>query len=269
MINPSVKVIEMKDKEPGQTRTPSGMPIPPAWTHVLVAKSASAPVQAVGIDSKGRKVYVYSPKHRTQSSSKKFKRLTAFAEALPKILNKIETDVKRNKEEALILDLIYKTGFRIGSGVDTKAAKKAYGASTLLGKHVSIHDSNLNFKFTAKKGVETEKTIHDPTLATKLATKIRHNEEPIFKVSGSEVRDYLKGINKKFVIKDFRTYRGTLTAQNMIKSMPLPKTKKEFKKNRKIVATAVASELGNTPTVALGSYIAPEVFRPWMEAIGI
>jgi DNA topoisomerase IB len=42
-----------------------------------------------------------------------------------------------------------------------------------------------------------------------------------------------------------------------------PKSQKEYKKMVKDVATIVSKQLGNTPTVALQSYIHPAVFAEW------
>ena len=45
--------------------------------------------------------------------------------------------------------------------------------------------------------------------------------------------------------------------------MPVPQNEKEFKRYRTEVGRIVASELGNSPTIALNSYVAPEVFCAW------
>jgi hypothetical protein len=45
--------------------------------------------------------------------------------------------------------------------------------------------------------------------------------------------------------------------------MPAPNSQREFKRYRKEVGEAVARELGNTPTIALKSYVSPEVFAAW------
>ncbi len=265
MLTPTVDRATMTLLLPGQHWTPGKVRIPPGWHNVMVATARGAMLQAIGLDSKNRKVYLYSVTQRKRASSSKFKRLSSFTVALPQILQKIETGVKRHKEEALVLDLISKTGFRIGSSVDTKAAKKAYGASTLLGQHVTIDGSKVHFDFIGKKGVRIQKTIDDPIFARKFLSK--SSDQPLFNTSGGEVRSFMRKISRKFVIKDFRTYLGTKTALDMIRTMPLPTTKTAFKKSRKAVATVVAAELGNTPAVSLGSYIAPEVFSQWEEAI--
>jgi DNA topoisomerase IB len=49
--------------------------------------------------------------------------------------------------------------------------------------------------------------------------------------------------------------------------MPVPSNKAALVKARRAVAVAVSEKLGNTPTVALASYIDPSVFAKW-EGVG-
>jgi len=48
--------------------------------------------------------------------------------------------------------------------------------------------------------------------------------------------------------------------------MPAPKDEKTYKKQVLEVAKVISAKLGNTPTVALQSYIAPQVFAQWRAA---
>ena len=65
-----------------------------------------------------------------------------------------------------------------------------------------------------------------------------------------------------------RTYLGTSLAADIIKDMPAPLNEKEYKAAVRSVAAAVSKRLGNTPTVALQSYIAPACFTGWRQSIG-
>jgi DNA topoisomerase IB len=66
-----------------------------------------------------------------------------------------------------------------------------------------------------------------------------------------------------FKVKDFRTHHGTATALEEVAKMPKPANEKEYKKAVMAVAKIVAQKLGNTPTIALQSYISPTVFADW------
>src|SRR5437868_1073197 len=57
--------------------------IPPAWKDVWISPSATAKLQATGIDAAGRKQYLYHPAFRAQQDQAKYDRLIRFAERLP------------------------------------------------------------------------------------------------------------------------------------------------------------------------------------------
>ena len=250
-------------------KTPSGVRVPPNWRNVQISKDDKSPLQATGIDSKGRRVYLYSAEHASNAAAVKFNRLKEFSKALISLTSKINRDFG-STEEAKVLYLIERTGFRIGSTRDTKAAKQAYGASTLSCSHVKITGNSLEFDFTAKKGVHVDKTIVDGKLAEEISNKCKSkNDAPIFNTNDVKVREYLHRISgKPFEVKDFRTYIGTTLAQQLVNNIELPKNEKELSRSKKFVAAEVSKVLGNTPAVALKAYIAPEVFTKWTSQFG-
>jgi DNA topoisomerase-1 len=222
-------------------------------------------IQATGRDTKDRRVYLYSAEHMGEAAAAKFARLKAFDRAYPLLLRKVERDMK-DREEALVLYLIAKTGFRIGGQAETRAETRAYGASTLRCSQVSISGDSLSFDFTGKKGIRVTKVLRDAFLARGIDGRCSPGKDSIiFKTTDRAVRAYLDGIQKEhgFMVKDFRTYLGTLTAFRKMRRMPVPRNGREFRSYRRKVGEAVAGELGNTPTIALNSYVAPEVFCSW------
>ena len=62
--------------------------IPPAWVDVRIAQGENAPLQAVGVDKKGRTQYLYHPKFRQKRDDEKFLRVVHFGEALPALRRK-------------------------------------------------------------------------------------------------------------------------------------------------------------------------------------
>jgi DNA topoisomerase-1 len=89
-------------------------------------------------------------------------------------------------------------------------------------------------------------------------------EGKLFDVTDSSLRDYVRSLDGgKFHPKDFRTALATKTAQQLVGSLPSPRDPKSYKTAVKQVATEVSQRLGNTPTVALQSYINPTVFKEW------
>lgn len=57
--------------------------IPPAWTDVWIAPYENGHVQATGMDSAGRRQYIYHPTWREQKDRIKFDRSLQLAESLP------------------------------------------------------------------------------------------------------------------------------------------------------------------------------------------
>lgn len=248
--------------------------LPPAWTGVQVSADPTSPLQAIGYDEKGRVQYRYSDAHTKSQAAEKFKRVKAFVEKLPKIRGRIAKDLHGpdgpDREAAAVLFLIDKTGFRVGSDRDTGADKKAFGATTLQSSHVKVNGDSVTFSFVGKKGVNIKQTVKDHALASVIAPRAKGGN--LFHVADTQVRDYLHRIAGKFKVKDFRTATAADTAIGAIEHMVAPKTDKEFKMKRAEVGKIVSDKLGNTPTVALASYIPPEVFGSWqanlMKATG-
>src|SRR6184192_2834603 len=57
--------------------------IPPAWKDVWISPRPGAKLQATGVDSAGRRQYLYHSSFRAQQEQAKFDRLIRFAERLP------------------------------------------------------------------------------------------------------------------------------------------------------------------------------------------
>jgi DNA topoisomerase-1 len=170
------------------------------------------------------------------------------------------------RDTAAVTALIAETGFRVGSDEDTGAEKKAYGATTLLSSHVKVDGNELHFDFTGKKGVAQAHTLNSPRLAAYIAGRQAETgaDGRLFQTTDAQVRAYVKAnAGEEFKVKDFRTWVGTATALRVVASIKAPTTPREFSKARLQVGKAVSRQLGNTPSIALSSYIDPTVFAPW------
>jgi len=265
----------MRDAE-GKLRLADGSPlpdhipknIPPAWKEVMVADEPDADLLVTGLDSKGRKQAVYSESHKIRQAALKFAKVNELRQKTTQIAKEIRSEMKGpTKEEATCLLLIQKTGIRPGSEKDTLASTKAYGATTLLGRHVVEEaGGGVRLKFTGKKGVELDIEVKEPGLRTELLRRRKRVGEDgkLFDTTDSRLRSYAKSKNGGgFNPKDFRTAKGTSEAVLKMKTLPKPKSQKEYKKAVREVAKHVSSVLGNTPTIALQSYIDPSVFSKW------
>ena len=71
--------------------------IPPAWENVWISPTAGADLQATGIDSAGRKQYLYSERRRAARQREKFDRLLHFARRLPTLRASAENDLRAGR----------------------------------------------------------------------------------------------------------------------------------------------------------------------------
>lgn len=240
--------------------------IPPAWTNVHINTHPDAALLVKGIDAKGRVQSVYSKSHSMKQAALNFVKVAELRNKKEAIAAELAKDMKNpaKREAAIVLALIHHTGIRPGSNSNTKADKQAYGATTLQARHV--FDNGTRLKFTGKKGVALSIKITDPNLAKILhaRSKSKDRKENLFGVNDNDLREYAKtkdggGFNPK----NFRTAKGTETAIAAMKGVRAPKTQTEYKRKVKEVAIKVSKILGNTPTIALQSYIDPVVFSKW------
>ena len=168
------------------------------------------------------------------------------------------------REVSIVLALINHTGIRPGSSKDTKAAKQAYGATTLKAEHVK--DGGTRLVFTGKKGVALDIKVTVPALIKILAAKAKGKArgESLFETDSSKLLKYTKTKDGGgFTPKNFRTAKGTESAIAIMAGMKAPKSEAEYKKMVLKVGDQVSKLLGNTRTVAIQSYIDPTVWSQW------
>jgi DNA topoisomerase-1 len=158
------------------------------------------------------------------------------------------------------------TGVRPGSEGDTGAEKKAFGATTLVGDHVVVDGDSVRLKFVGKKGVNLDIEVADKATAKMLIERKREagSDGQLFPINEKALLDHVHSFDGGgFKTKDFRTLLGTKTAADEVARAEAPNNQKEYKRAVMSVAKAVSARLGNTPVIALQSYINPAVFAVW------
>lgn len=243
----------------------SKLKIPPAWADVKYSENKDSKVWVQGKDTKGRLQVIYNDKFKSKQAQAKFKRIEELNNKFNKILSENENAISEGKEEAIITKLIMQTGIRPGSEKETGAKVKAYGATTLEGKHIVVNeDGTVNLNFIGKKGVQNNIRVEDKELVKYLKARAKNQDEKIFKADHTSLLNYVHTLDGgSFKTKDFRTLLGTKTAMAIVEKEEAPKTEKEYKKKVIAVAKQVAQKLGNTATVCLQAYINPSVFSQW------
>lgn len=247
--------------------------IPPAWRAAYVNPDPKADYVAVGVDEKGRLVKNQSRAFVERQKADKFERVQELKAKRDKVLAQTAKDCSSSdpetRETASCMRLVQATGIRPGSEKDTGADKRAYGATTLEGRHVVEEAGGVRLRFTGKKGVALDIPVEDKAVAADL---LRRKEAAgpdgkLFDTTDTKLQKYSHTLDGgSFKPKDFRTLKGTVEAASIVAAEPKPKTFADYKRRVMEVARRVAARLGNTPAVALENYIHPSVFAPWKAA---
>ncbi len=145
-----------------------GVSIPPAWTNVsYFGKAGENGIMAKGTDAKGRSQRLEPDGYREKKIAEKQARIEKnLSTKMPEIQDKLKNLAAEGNENAKVLYLITKTGFRIGGEGDGAARVKAYGASTLMGEHVKVEGDKTTFDFIGKEGVRQLHVVDDPVIAS-------------------------------------------------------------------------------------------------------
>ena len=253
--------------------------IPPAWESVRIARGDSSPLQAVGLDKKGRTQYIYHARFRQQREEAKFKHVVEFGEALPELRRRVRADLKREgmdreKILATIVRLMDQGFFRIGN--DKSARSEAtYGLTTVRGSHVEVDGDVVRFDYVGKWRKKQQRAIRDGDVAGIVTVMKKTAGEELFKfASGSRtvdvkdrhVNDYIQAIvGPQFTAKDFRTWAGTLLCSIALAMEGQGSSKAERKRKMRKAIVATAEQLGNTPAVCRASYICPRVLDEYLD----
>lgn len=252
--------------------------IPPAWTEVAINTRAGAALQVVGKDAAGRWQYLYHENHTRRQDTKKFQRIIAFAEALPKMRTAVaahlrQPDLGRERVMASILRILSACFIRPGSQVYA-SENGSYGICTLRPKHVKVKGDVVEFDFPGKSGVRQVRQIKDRQVAKVVKGLLKEPAREVFKyqngngefvdVKRRHITEYIREVmGEKFSAKDFRTWAGTLVCACALARAGTEMVEKKTARKRKVVAAIkeTAEALGNTPAVCRSSYICPEIIN--------
>lgn len=243
--------------------------LPPAWNNVWISSDKKSDIQAVGIDSKGRKQYKYNEKHTIAAEKTKFLRLFDFIHALPKLNRNLHKHnnlhvYNKNSVIATMLELVKELHFRIGKEQYAKE-NKSYGISSLKKSHIKIDGDLIKFNFKGKSNQRLSYSLRDPKIRTHLQMLLRLDGEKLFQyidesnsirhVSDLDINQYIQTyMGKEFSAKDFRTYAANFY---FIKAL-LNETKKHSNNIKKNIINALkvsAKHLSHTRNISKKSYV--------------
>ena len=252
--------------------------IPPAWTDVFINPAANGRVQAVGKDGAGRWQYLYHQNHTRIQELHKFRRITKFAKAIPKMRATVRRDLRqpgltRERVLAAVLRVLSTCYMRPGSEVYA-SEHGSYGIATLRRKHVTVKGDLIEFDFRGKAGVRQQRQLRDRRVARVIRETIKLPGYNVFKylngddkpvvVTRRHINEYIKEVmGSSFSAKDFRTWAGTLVCACALARNGVETAETKTVRNKRIVAAMkeTAEVLGNTPAVCRGSYVCPEIIN--------
>jgi DNA topoisomerase IB len=266
--------------DPAKLERIESLVIPPAWKDVWISPRANAKLQATGVDSAGRRQYLYHPEYRAQQEQAKYDNLIRFAERLPDLRaamsEHIEKDPRdRERVSAVAVRLINLGWFRVGSERYIRESR-TYGITTLNKSHVSVRGSRIVFRFRGKHRAWVRTQIVDSELAAAVKDLLalrggrrlfRYEwEGDLYNLTSKRLNDYI-GIymGEEFTAKDFRTWGGTLLAAMAFAERGVVETEAEQKRAVAAVMRNVAERLGNTPAVTRASYVSPSVVEQYLD----
>lgn len=247
--------------------------VAPDWTNVEVSLDPDAELLVKAVDNKGRVKSVYSDALALRTAAVKFARVDEMIRQGPAIDREIQAarEDPRTREQADCAWIMAAQATRPGSKADTGARVKAYGATTLEGRHV-IQDANdkVRLRFVGKEGVLHDHEVRNPGLAQMLLERKNKAGDggKLFNTNEKVVNAFIGKLDGgHFSSKDFRTRRANLMAARLVQRITnrfgTPKDEKQYKARVKAVAHQVSTVLGNKPQQCIESYINPAIFSTW------
>ncbi|MDE1905430.1 MAG: hypothetical protein KGH75_03140 [Rhodospirillales bacterium] len=213
----------------------------------------------------------YERKHRQGKKTAKVAELGEKMEDMQKAWRKDLKQNKENKMQAAMLEAMYQTQARIGSGRGKTAGETTYGLSTWLNKHVKVGSGgNIIITYPGKKGMINKHVIKPDTPETKELSKyiqeLKHDKrpnDPIWSdykktMNAGDVRKYLRELGFSGGAHKFRTHKGTELFKELLDKKPLRKknpTPKEVDQYHKMLTTEVGKILGHQRTKADGTTV--------------
>jgi len=219
--------------------------IPPGYKDVKIANTSRNYLQAIGIDDKGRRQYIYRPSFIEKRTKSKYCQLKHFGETIEQIRKDIRKNMlqdgsiqNKTKMISLMLYILDTCHFRIGN-IQYYNKHQTHGVSTLHVKHLTFKPRELSIEFVGKKSVINKCTIKDPLTIRLLKELVksakRQKSDFIFNyrdastnnirlIRPDEVNGFLSKYHDDITLKMYRTW-----AANQVFLEEMLKNKKEFR----------------------------------------
>jgi len=261
--------------------------IPPAYTNVKISSKSSSKIQAIGIDTKKRKQYVYHTNHTKKQSKIKFNDLIVFGKKIIRIRKDINNNIYKcfknnnllkNKDcvISIILYLIDNCNFRVGCE-KYKKLYNTYGVTTLNKSHFKFNKKSVYINFVGKKGIINKTKINNSNMCTILKILCHSNKEFLFyytddnentyRITEKHINLFLKKYHKNLTVKMFRTWNSNYILLKELLNYDIPNTEKEAKKNIVLSIKKAAYKLHHSTNVSKKSYVNNDIVELYLHDI--
>ena len=250
-------------------------------------------LQAIALDSQGRKQYFYSADWIYYRNAEKIKRMYKFALRLPRLEQRMMHDIcslptfHKYRVIAFMLRIVQLTNIRIGNK-KYYDRYKSHGLCTLqkhqvrLGRHVAF------INFIGKHHQEHDIVIREESVVNFLKNLLRinsttdenwlfvfqqdNNTNQFFQVSAQMVNDYLHLDPElaEITCKDFRTLNANIVFLKLLRDKPIDTTNdsKLLARNVRQTIEDTSRHLNNSANVCKQSYIMDVVVDMYMNDPG-
>jgi len=259
--------------------------LPPAWQGVWISPDPLGHIQATGVDSRGRTQYRYHERWREQRDAQKFEHMLRFAGALPMLRVATVHDLHRrgldrDRVAASAVRLIDLGLFRLG-GERYAELDHHYGAATLQKRHVTVKRDGAVFDYVAKEGRRRAITVTDRAVLStlRMLTTSDNGLDALFgwqdaggwhQLHSYDVSAYIaEHAGGHFTAKEFRTWNATVLMALQLANIGPPASARGTRRAISASVRVVAEWLGDTPTVARGSYIDPRLISRYKSDGGL
>ncbi len=276
-VNKTGKKVTKEEKNRIQT-----LAIPPAWSQVAISSDPLSYIQAIGVDARERKQYIYHPELVKHNQKQKFDQMVDFGKALPTLRRVVRAHLKdrsltRDRILATVVWLLENTFIRVGNKI-YETENQSYGLTTMRHKHVDIKGNTITFSFRGKSGVFHELDVTDPRVAKTLRACIDLPGYELFQyldedrnrlvIDSGDVNEYLQAhAGSGFSAKDFRTWGASVLAGESLYKKGAARGIEAKKKNITEVIEVVSVHLGNTKKVCRTYYIHPTIITSYEKNV--
>jgi DNA topoisomerase IB len=276
--------------DPAEIARIKSLVIPPAWQDVWICPDPEGHIQAIGVDSAGRRQYRYHEQWRRERDRAKHDRVLTLGSSLADVRCEI---VQRLQDKGLGRDRVLAAGVRmLDIGVFRPGGEEyapgdddedgTFGLATLRREHVRLKRGAVLFAYTAKGGIPRTLALRDPLLHRVVNSLLRRrgggDDLLVYRIGRRSWHDVrAEDLNlavkelagEQYTCKDLRTWNATvLAAVTLAAGVAQGGVPTKERARKRVVNRAVkevSEHLGNTPTVARSSYIDPRVLERFEE----